>query len=476
MHLMTTENNYFLPKPKNPLTGLFIALLGTLFLHSCEYLPLGDAEEDPCRPSEKTLISYEQLFAKWTGDLVIIQEDEILEGFVISSDQYGNFFNELLVQSQANSAPYGLRIRIETSDSHALYPLGSKVEINLKDLALDYVGDEWRLGAVQSFFGNNSVSPIPYNRLDESIKQSCGDFPEVFATAITVEEFKNSPVNTLVSLNGVQFAEAELGKLLAVPEEESIRQMQSCEGLSFELLTSGYADFQTTEVPESRGKITGVVVLNGTKKSLKIRLPEDLDMTEERCSKSGPEVTENDSILISELADPDNNSGARFIELYNAGSTAVVLDNWKLQRYTNASTTVGSETDLGGIRIEAKSCLVIAANREVFLDVYGFEPDLQASGSSVANSNGDDNILLLGPEDTIVDIFGRVGEDGSGTDHEFEDGRALRKASISNGKADYLFTDWFLWNDTGEAGTQNQIQNAPGDFSPGVHPDPQDKM
>lgn len=473
---MTTENNYFLPKPKNPFPGLLLALLGTLFLHSCEYLPLGDTEEEPCLPSEKALISYEQLFDKWTGDLIVIQEDEILEGFVVSSDQHGNFFNELLVQSQANSASYGLRIRIETNDSHALYPLGTKVQIHLKDLALDYVANEWRLGAVQNVFGNNSVSPIPYNQVDKAIEQSCGDYPELIATAVAVGDFQSSPVNTLVSLNGVQFAEAELGKLLADPEEESIRQIHNCEGLAVELLTSGYADFQATEIPESRGRITGVVVSNGSKKSLKIRLPEDLDMTEERCPKNGPAETENDSILISELADPDNNSGARFVELFNAGSTAVVLNNWKLQRYTNASTTVGSETDLSGLRLEPKSCLVIAANREAFLEVYGFEPDLEASGSSVANSNGDDNILLLGPEESIMDVFGRVGEDGSGTDHEFEDGRALRKAAISDGKLAYVFAEWLLWNDTGEAGTQNQIQNAPEDFSPGVHPDPEEKM
>lgn len=473
---MTTENNYFLQKPKNPFTTLVLAILGSLLLNSCEYLPLGDAEEDPCNSSKETIISFEQLFEKWEGDLVTLEEDEILEGYVVSSDEEGNFFNELIVQSQPSAAPFGLRIRIETSDSHALFPMGSKVKIHLKELALDLVGNEWRLGVAQSLFGNMTVSPIPYNRLDEAIEESCGDYPELFATAVTAAEFQNSPPNTLISLVDIEFSEEELGKMLADPEEETVRQLQSCEGLQIELLTSGYADFQWTEISDSRGRITGVVVLNGSKKQLKIRVLDDLQLTESRCSKEGPEETENDSIFISELADPDNNSSARFIELFNAGNTAVVLNGWKLQRFTNAATTVGNETDLDGIRLEAKSCLVIAADREAFVEVYGFEPDMEARGTSVANSNGDDNIRLLGPGDSVVDSFGRIGEDGSGTDHEFEDGRALRKNPIQYGQRVFASEEWTLWNDTGEAGTLNQIQNAPEDYSPGVHPDPIEKM
>ena len=46
-----------------------------------------------------------------------------------------------------------------------------------------------------------------------------------------------------------------------------------------------------------------------------------------------------------------------------------------------------------------------------------------------ADSNGDDNIALLAPDGSIIDMFGVAGEDGSGTGHEFEDGRAERACS-----------------------------------------------
>ena len=41
-------------------------------------------------------------------------------------------------------------------------------------------------------------------------------------------------------------------------------------------------------------------------------------------------------VFITELSDPNNEAGARFVELYNAGDTEVDLSvGWKIQRYTN---------------------------------------------------------------------------------------------------------------------------------------------
>ena len=67
----------------------------------------------------------------------------------------------------------------------------------------------------------------------------------------------------------------------------------------------------------------------------------------------------------------------------------------------------------------------------------------------------------------VVDVFGVIGQDGSGTNHEFEDGRAVRNIAITEGRSSYDFSEWTLYNDTGGAGTINMPQNAPEDFTPG---------
>ena len=264
----------------------------------------------------------------------------------------------------------------------------------------------------------------------------------------------------------MEFEEDQLGLNYADPQEETIRALQDCEESKIELWTSGYADFQEVQLPEGKGSITGILKKEGTKYQLVIRDTTDLDFTNDRCPEIITEFTSKE-IFISELADPENNTGARFVELFNASNQPLDLNLWTLRRYTNEKTEVSSSIDLSGHVIAAKGTLVISPNAEEFGLVYGFPPDVGVSTNSPADSNGDDNLELVDPFGTIIDVFGVVGEDGSGTNHEFEDGRALRNPEVTQGNPTYTFGEWIIYNDSGDAGTINQPQNAPGDFTPG---------
>ena len=44
-------------------------------------------------------------------------------------------------------------------------------------------------------------------------------------------------------------------------------------------------------------------------------------------------------VFITEIADPNNNASARYVELYNNGSESVDLSNYSIRRYTNGSTS-----------------------------------------------------------------------------------------------------------------------------------------
>jgi hypothetical protein len=112
--------------------------------------------------------------------------------------------------------------------------------------------------------------------------------------------------------------------------------------------------------------------------------------------------------------------------------------------------------------------LVFSPNATEFVSVYGFSPDVETGSNSPADSNGDDNIVLKDPFGTTIDIFGLIGEDGSGTNHEFEDGKAERNENIVRGNPVFTFGEWTIYNDTGGSETLNLPQNAPEDFSPGI--------
>ena len=172
-------------------------------------------------------------------------------------------------------------------------------------------------------------------------------------------------------------------------------------------------------------------------------------------------------IFMTELADPNNEAGARFVELYNAGATSVDLNTgWQLQRATNGNTYWQSAVNLTGT-IAAGGFYIVCANQTTFTSVYGFAANQNMGTGGPADSNGDDQIRLLSPGSVVEDMFGVLGEDGSGTNHEFEDGRAERKATVTAGNVTYTFAEWNIWNDTGGAGTTNDPQDAPGDFDPG---------
>ncbi|APD06674.1 hypothetical protein UJ101_01149 [Flavobacteriaceae bacterium UJ101] len=175
-----------------------------------------------------------------------------------------------------------------------------------------------------------------------------------------------------------------------------------------------------------------------------------------------------EGVFISEIGDPNNNSNARFVELYNSNAVSINLEGWKLKRYTNDNTevTASGTLNLEG-EIGSENTFVIAKDAVEFEKVYGFVPDQDGKGKGSVDSNGDDQIVLEASDGTSVDIFGVIGEDGSGTNHEFEDGRANRKITIIKGNTSYSFSEWDIWNDTGGEGTVNQPQNAPDDFSPG---------
>jgi hypothetical protein len=170
-------------------------------------------------------------------------------------------------------------------------------------------------------------------------------------------------------------------------------------------------------------------------------------------------------IFITEIADPNNASSARFVELFNMGTSDVDLGSgWALQRWTNAVAEPQTAVALTGT-IPAGGFYLVSNNGSAFETMYGVAADQDVGTGGVGDSNGDDNIALLDASSTIVDMFGVAGEDGSGTGHEFEDGRAERVSTVTSGNATWTASEWDIDNDSGGG---DGAQDAPGGFDPNV--------
>ena len=101
-------------------------------------------------------------------------------------------------------------------------------------------------------------------------------------------------------------------------------------------------------------------------------------------------VQAQDSLFISELADPADDYSGRFIELYNAGSEAVDFSTaiFYLSRQSNGGTSWG-DLQLAGT-VAAGATFVIGGSG--YEALYGKAPDQE---SGILIGNGDDAYALF---------------------------------------------------------------------------------
>jgi hypothetical protein len=206
-----------------------------------------------------------------------------------------------------------------------------------------------------------------------------------------------------------------------------------------------------------------------------------------------PEFEEvNSDLYISQIADPNSSSGAankRWIQIFNPTCRTIDLgaEEYQLRRWTNGNGNMNppnygfwSGTDsnqraksLTGT-IAPGEVLTVCKNNGGFNGAFnnavvGFGCDIAAgTDQSPANSNGDDNMALVKCTSCLsgvvtVDMFGRPGEDGSGTDHEFEDGTVVR--TTPGPKVLFDASDWLVHCDGNQCdGAKNAaaIRGPPG--------------
>ncbi|OYT11372.1 MAG: hypothetical protein B6I19_11590, partial [Bacteroidetes bacterium 4572_114] len=152
------------------------------------------------------------------------------------------------------------------------------------------------------------------------------------------------------------------------------------------------------------------------------------------------------SLFISEVADPSDNSGARFVELYNSGTSAIDFsaDTW----YLSVQTDGLSWQDIlltGSVAADEKYVISYGNGFSNFNVAYGFDPDIS---SQYITGDGDDGYFLyIGGSHstgTLIDAFGVVDEDGTGKGWGYEDSKVVRKYSISSSNNTWASAEWII--------------------------------
>lgn len=448
--------------PINYIISLFVILL-----ISCIPSEFEDFNSD-CESSQ--LLDWNLVLENYQHTNPIqIRERLSIEGYVISSSSQGQFYGEMIIQNSSEFPSIGMRILTDANHIETIYPRGSKIRLNLQGFYIQFKNNSFTIGEALPSFGSIILGRIPSNTLREHLSRVC-DSNTLIPIRTSIEEISNLSLYSFIQLDSIRFKDLDSLLKFSNEEDDTFRMLMDCNADSIGLKTSNYASFAAETIPLKMGSIQAVLKQNSAQSYLEIASLNDLNFNLEVCEPP-PLFVSSNRVFISEWADPSNNTKARFIELYNSSQESISLNGWSLVRYTNANTEPGYSIALDDLIIEPQKALVIASNAETFKSVYGFEADLHASTSSVAGSNGDDQAFLIDPFGEIIDSFGVIGEDGTGTSHDFEDGKAVRKNTITTASAVFDSNQWIIYNKRGGAGTILQSLIAPQDYSPGTHPD-----
>jgi len=257
-----------------------------------------------------TINSILGIIAQNEGETTIIEDNIYVEGYIISSDEAGNFFEELIIQDKPENPTAGIRISVNVNPLFSRYNFGRKVFIKMQSLA---VGISNGVGVIGTS-STDGIGQILENQLTDVVLRS----PEV-ATIVPVEktinQLQSDDINTFIRLSNVQFSASSLGKTFAAEptdEFDGERLLEGCDdGGTIIFNTSTFADFRAVQVPDGSGSIDGLLTLNffGDTNIFVINDTEDFNFEETRCNI---EVPLEPNITIAELQGLYNGSIIEF--------------------------------------------------------------------------------------------------------------------------------------------------------------------
>lgn len=253
-----------------------IAVLGTmgLVITSCvqddEFaIPTGTTTVDPGLTANATfnnmVARYQQAVASG-DDIATIALDEaeiIIEGYVVSNDKAGNFFEELVIQNKKDGTTsdadprLGFRVDINQSALFNSYEFGRKVYIKMNGLAIGIENGVYAIGKPN---GNDIDQIQPFELNDFVVRGT--EVANITPKVTTVGELTEADENTFIQLSDVQFSRNDLGLSYAGEASDSFdgfRNIEECvEGGIIALQTSTFADFKSLTIDENKGTIQGI--------------------------------------------------------------------------------------------------------------------------------------------------------------------------------------------------------------------------
>lgn len=280
----------------NFIKSAFAAALISGLMAGCANDDHYDAPEmecvEPALTANKTVAEIEAMATSTPTEYVSATTD-VIEGYVTSSDERGNFFKSVSLQTMPTdgSDPIGFSVAIDdTSLFGKRFKPGNKVYIKLNGLFFAMVDGSLKIGALFDDDGEDIVGRIgKYDYADKAVP-SCNAVSESeLVRPMTIEQaLSNDNINTLIELQNVQFKDDEVGlAYYDENDEETIggatnRILIDMYGNEIIFRTSSFANFSGNMISNKSGKIRGVLTKFGSDFQFLARAESDIMLTEDR--------------------------------------------------------------------------------------------------------------------------------------------------------------------------------------------------
>ncbi|MCR8667013.1 DUF5689 domain-containing protein [Aestuariibaculum sp. M13] len=263
--------------------ALSFVLVFTSCVHDDDYSIPNLEIEEPNITANTTISIVKDMYA---GSLVDFDEannggELIIEGYVVSNDEAGNFYKVLIIQDKPEDPTAAIQLDVDVTSLYALYKPGQKIYVKLNGLGMDELNSVLHIGAIEG----TSVGRISAFNYDDYIVRSA-EVATIVPKVITPSEFSDNYINMLVQIDNMQLNSSEVGEPYANADNTFTvnRYLKNCDDNSQTIIrNSGFADFKNELFPVGQGAIVAVFSKYNSDYQLFIRDTEDVMFDGSRC-------------------------------------------------------------------------------------------------------------------------------------------------------------------------------------------------
>lgn len=212
-----------------------------------------------------TIVPFASVANKTTATVATYTANEAIEGYVISSDEGGNFYQKIYIQSADGTQ--GVSVAIEEGNHYLEFPLGAKVQLRLKDLSTQLNNAAVDIGYKTYTSGNyTNVGRIPKSLyknylFDTGERKPVAQLAKEFTSI--AEAATDAHLNQLITLKNVHFPIKSVGKTLYdkgnLAGKATNYNLTDAAGKHLIFRTSDHAKFKDEKVPAGTVNVTGVL-------------------------------------------------------------------------------------------------------------------------------------------------------------------------------------------------------------------------